>query len=62
MASSYEAKLFDAKAKLTGGRLDSAVIALSIPIDQDSFAQQKKILIEFAEKLPPLDRIVVTSQ
>ena len=61
-ANSYKAKFFDAKAKLMGGRLDSAIIAISLPVDRDTFEQQKKILSNFAASLPPLETIVFKSE
>ena len=60
LASSYKAKLYDAKAKLLGGRLDSAVVALSIPVDTDMRNHQRNRLSEIAARLPSLETIVKT--
>ncbi len=58
ITNKYTAKLIDAKAKLFGGRLDSAVIALSIPVNADNIDQKREVLSVFAAKLPLLETIV----
>ncbi len=58
LASNYKAKLFDAKAKLSGGRLDSAIVAISVLVDSDNIDRQRKELSEFAISLPPLESMV----
>jgi len=61
-ASNYKTKLFDAKAKLLGGRLDSAVIALSVPFDDMDAAQKRAGLAKYAASLPTLETIVTGTQ
>ncbi|VAW00121.1 hypothetical protein MNBD_ALPHA01-671 [hydrothermal vent metagenome] len=58
VASNYKAKLFDAKAKLSGGRLDSAVIAVSVLVDSDNIDRQREYLSKFVTSLPPLEAMV----
>ena len=58
LASGYKAKLFDAKAKLMAGRLDSAVIALSVLLEGDDINQKREQLALFAASLPPLETMV----
>jgi len=58
----YKAKFFNAKAKLMGGRLDSAIIALSVPIDGDDIDQKRELLSNFAAGLPPLETMVSKSK
>ncbi|MCF6216251.1 MAG: exosortase A [Emcibacter sp.] len=60
-ASNYKAKILDAKAKLLGGRLDSAVIALSLSFDDLNIDQKRAQLAKFAASLPPLDSMVTGS-
>ncbi len=60
-ASNYKAKILDAKAKLLGGRLDSAVIALSVPFDDLNIDQKRALLAKFTASLPPLDSMVTGS-
>lgn len=62
VANNYKAKLLDAKAKLTGGRLDSAVIALSLTYDDNNIDQKRKKLSSFAAGLPHFETIVTTSK
>lgn len=57
-ANKYKAKLFDARAKLTGGRLDSAIVAISVPLADDDIDQKRQILSRFAAGLPRFNTIV----
>lgn len=59
LSSDYKAKLYDAKAKLLGGRLDSAVVALSVPVDKDSMENQRARLAKLAASLPSFETIVL---
>jgi len=58
LTSNYKAKLYDARAKLLGGRLDSAVVALSVPVDKDVMDQQRQRLAELAASLPSFETMV----
>jgi len=60
-ASNYKAKILDAKAKILGGRLDSAVIALSVPFDDMDIDQKRAQLAKFAASLPPLKAMVTSA-
>jgi len=51
-SSKYEAKLLGAKAELFGGRLDSAVIAVSALVDRNNIKQKRKQLAKLAASLP----------
>jgi len=57
-ASNYKAKLFDAKAKLMGGRLDSAIIAVSLLLEDGDIEQKRAQLANFVISLPSLETIV----
>lgn len=61
-ASKYKAKLLDAKAKLFGGRLDSAVIAMSVSADRENIDKQRKLLANSAKKLPPFETMVTETR
>ncbi len=62
IANNYKAKLLDAKVKLTGGRLDSAIIALSIPVDNGDIEQKRELLANFATRLPLFETLVSTNK
>lgn len=62
ITSRYQAKLFDAKAKLLGGRLDSAVIALSIIVDENNLDQKREQLSRMAASLPLFETTVSTKE
>jgi len=58
MTSNYKAKFFDAKAKLLGGRLDSAIMAVSVVVDEENIDQQRALLSNFTAHLPLLETLV----
>lgn len=58
VTSRYKAKLLDAKAKVMAGRLDSAIVALSIPVNNDNIDQKREFLANYAASLPPFGTIV----
>ncbi len=58
ITNDYKAKIFDAKAKLLGGRLDSAVMALSVTINNDDIEERRQQLAKFASSLPTFDNMV----
>ncbi len=60
ITSKYMAKLYEVKAKILGGRLDAAVVALSVPFDNDSFVRRQAQLAKLAATLPPLGNIVAS--
>jgi len=62
VSSRYQAKLLDAKAKLFGGRLDSAVIAFSAPVSNDNIMEVRKEIADLISKLPPLAQLVKVSE
>ncbi|MBL4802350.1 MAG: exosortase A [Emcibacter sp.] len=62
VTSKYEAKIFNVKAKVMGGRLDSAVIALSALVESDNIGQQREKLLKFAASLPSLETIISKSE
>lgn len=55
VTSKYKAKLLDAKAKLFGGRLDSAVIAVSLLLNNDNIDDKRKQLSDTIKQLPSLE-------
>ncbi|MBL4894980.1 MAG: EpsI family protein, partial [Emcibacter sp.] len=57
-ASTYEAKILNVKAKLLGGRLDSAVIVLSALVESDNINQKREELLRVAASLPHLGALV----
>lgn len=57
-ANRYKAKLLDARAKLTGGRLDSAIMAISVPFTNGDIEKKREYLSRFAAKLPRFHSIV----
>lgn len=57
-SNKYVAKLRGARAKLLGGRLDSAVIALSVSIDAGLTDEARLALRSFARNLPSLDNMI----
>jgi len=61
-ASKYKAKLLDAKAKLLNGRLDSAVMAISILVDEENINRQRQKLAQFAASLPPFSAMVTETR
>lgn len=58
----YQAKLLDAKAKLFGGRLDSAVIAFSAPVTNDTITEVREQISHMIENLPSVEELVKVSQ
>ncbi len=62
VASNYKAKLLDAKAKFLGGRLDSAVIALSVAYGDNDIDRKRKDLSKFAAGLPHFETMVTVSE
>ncbi len=58
-ASAYEAKLQDALAKLFNGRLDSAIMAFSIPIEDGGLEKARQELQRAIHHLPELRNILV---
>lgn len=57
-SNQYVAKLLEAKAKLMGGRLDSAVIAFSVPVRAGLIDKARLTLRSFARNLPSLENMI----